>query len=132
MKLMLAKSIFLGKLGLVLWFFTFLKNKTNSGGHLYSHNLSVKNHEGHNSAYHDEYGYDHHHSDYNQYKSNYEKYRDSYKNIYDANYQEYNSYDKNEISTEDRDSNSFYYSNYDFWNRQSNFTDQEKLNMTGA
>lgn len=125
MKVMIAKSILLGKLGLLLWVFTYLKHKVSHSGNLYSHNVSHKDNEGHKTAYHQK-----HHSNYEQYyNANYERYNNAqYDNRY-ASYQENNDNSNYAGSSGySQDHNNAYYSNYGAsTNNGHNFGDNKSL-----
>nr|CAI5820444.1 unnamed protein product [Callosobruchus analis] len=41
MKLFLGMSMFLGKLGIIIWIFNILHNRMDTSGHLYSHNINI-------------------------------------------------------------------------------------------
>nr|CAH7717147.1 unnamed protein product [Callosobruchus chinensis] len=41
MKMFLGMSMFLGKLGIVIWIFNILHNRMDTSGHLYSHNINI-------------------------------------------------------------------------------------------
>lgn len=85
----------------------------NSGGNLYSHNISIKEHEGHKSAYREEYDSNYeeynYNSDFQKYESEYEKHQASYYNNSKENNKNYN----NEYN---------YYSNYnELWEKNADY-----------
>ncbi|KAJ8956783.1 hypothetical protein NQ314_006658 [Rhamnusium bicolor] len=45
MKFMLLSSMFLGKLAIFLWTINLIRNRSNDGGGLYSHNINVKHND---------------------------------------------------------------------------------------
>ncbi|XP_018565919.1 uncharacterized protein LOC108906954 [Anoplophora glabripennis] len=63
MKFMLLSSMFLGKLGILLWGIVLIHNRNNYGGGLYSHNINVdhNDHMGH-SNYAKDYQYSDHYN----------------------------------------------------------------------
>lgn len=45
MKTLLLKSMFLGKIGIILWIIIIIRNMLNKGGGLYSHNVNIQHNE---------------------------------------------------------------------------------------
>lgn len=79
-----------------------------SGGNLFSHNVSLKQQDGHESAYNEEYN-----SNYQQYNSNYENYNSNHLG-------DYYGYNNQKYSSGYQDSSSAPYSKYgESWSKQN-------------